>query len=751
MNALTWPEGALFPVVENGKKPAVTGWQTWAGELPPGNYGIKTGAASGAWVLDLDTKDGKDGVAALDAYMRERGFALPDTLTVRTPNGGKHLFFTWSAAHPVGNRTGVLPGVDVRSEGGLVVGPGSTINGRPYVVEVDAPIAPAPAWLYELLATRPAAVAGDGKPLRVVSPDDPHWRTLVNEATHYADTTAPAISGQRGHDRLLAFTRHVRQYFGLPRDTARAIVERYSARCSPPWSPTEIEHKLDQTETLYGLETGWQAHAAPGGFFWPLLRPANAPAIPAPVDDAPPGSWRRKQDAAHAYSFASAVEVHGGAPKETRPTEKELAAVFMGASAQPDWRGVFQWDDFRERLVAVDPPMRLDAETRGMSGLDLCEIKLWLACRMGWNVGAERIEQAIRSAANACRFHSVCEYLDALPAVAVDAARAYFDGIAGRLWGAEDDAAESGMFLRQCVAAVRRVRRPGTKVDKMLILHGPQGFKKSLFLARMFGEFFTDELPGDWTNRDAPHALRGKWGVEIAELAAWPKNEEEVKKAFLTRQEDIYREYGTGNEIRRSRQCTFWGSTNADAFLRDATGSRRYDVLHVAKMIDLDAFERDKLWTAASALERAGEPHYLEGDTAGAAEDRRAEHAVTDPWDDGIAKYLRDLRPKGHRYVRAEDALTLAVLRPVEHQTPADLKRVQNILRRLCGESKSCKPGGRGSRNVRTYPVPDAGGEVTEVRARVAAPGELFSGGTIAPLGAPPVRADAPRPFRATA
>jgi len=468
-----------------------------------------------------------------------------------------------------------------------------------------------------------------------------------------------------------------------------------------------------------------------------------------------PGSWRRRPvtdpcDVPHAYTFNAAAEVNGGAMKETRATDRELAGAFTGPSAHPDWCGVWAWDEFRERLVAINPPMRLDAETRGLSENDLAEIKLWLACRSGWNVSTDRIAQAIRTAANHCRFHPVCEYLFRLPYVSDDAAHAYFEGIAGRLWGAEDDAAESEMFKRQCIAAVRRVREPGTKVDKMLILQGEQGFKKSLFLAKLFGEFFADSLPSDWTDRDAPHALRGKWGVEIAELAAWAKNDEEAKKAFLTRQEDQYREYGTGNEIRRPRQVTFWGSTNADAVFRDATGSRRYDVLHVRKPIDLDAFDRDELWAAASTLEDAGELHYVETESQD-ARDRRTEHAVTDPWDDPIARYLRDLHAKGQRHVRAEDALTVAVVRPIEHQTPADLARVRNVLRRLCGESKSCKPGGRGTKNVRMYAVPDAGAlEGVDVRARVASPGEMFRNGTVAPLDEP-MAIEAPRAARTTA
>lgn len=88
-------------------------------------YGI---ACNGRMVgLDLDRKNGVDGVATLNRLAREHGFEIPLTVTVCTPSGGFHLWLTVPDGMTVPNSVGRLgPGIDVRGTGGYVVGPGST-------------------------------------------------------------------------------------------------------------------------------------------------------------------------------------------------------------------------------------------------------------------------------------------------------------------------------------------------------------------------------------------------------------------------------------------------------------------------------------------------------------------------------------------------------------------------------------------------------------------------------------------------
>src|SRR5208282_3593829 len=121
------------PMTPHGVKDATTEEEQihrWWQLHPHANYGVATGSASRLVVLDIDSKHG--GLASLEKLEAEFGHLL-DGPRVRTGGGGLHLYFR----HPDGtisNRAGILPGVDVRAEGGYVVGPGSLhVSEKPYL------------------------------------------------------------------------------------------------------------------------------------------------------------------------------------------------------------------------------------------------------------------------------------------------------------------------------------------------------------------------------------------------------------------------------------------------------------------------------------------------------------------------------------------------------------------------------------------------------------------------------------------
>ena len=101
-------------------------WRTWPDALPA----LPTGARTGIAVLDIDRKNGKDGYAEL----RRLGFD-PDSLSpvmTRTPSGGCHLFFAHRDGLKNWSKDEIAPGLDVRTEGGLVIAPGSFKDGGRY-------------------------------------------------------------------------------------------------------------------------------------------------------------------------------------------------------------------------------------------------------------------------------------------------------------------------------------------------------------------------------------------------------------------------------------------------------------------------------------------------------------------------------------------------------------------------------------------------------------------------------------------
>jgi hypothetical protein len=167
----------VFPCAPGAKRPALReNWQdlatTDAGRIrawwarQPYNIGIACGP-SRLVVIDLDVaRDGRTGLDgpvsgadALERLCRAHGQRFPaGTYTVDTPSGGSHLYFTASDP-PVRNSAGRLgPLIDVRADGGYVVGDGSRIGDRCYAARGDfLPLAlPLPAWIARLLTEEPA-------------------------------------------------------------------------------------------------------------------------------------------------------------------------------------------------------------------------------------------------------------------------------------------------------------------------------------------------------------------------------------------------------------------------------------------------------------------------------------------------------------------------------------------------------------------------------------------------------------------
>jgi len=88
----------------------------WFTRWPTANVGVVTGSVSGLTVVDIDTDEGR---INLEDYIPPKT-RVP---TARTQRGGTHLFFKFHEG--MGNRVGVIPGTDLRSEGGYVVAPPS--------------------------------------------------------------------------------------------------------------------------------------------------------------------------------------------------------------------------------------------------------------------------------------------------------------------------------------------------------------------------------------------------------------------------------------------------------------------------------------------------------------------------------------------------------------------------------------------------------------------------------------------------
>lgn len=131
------------PRIRNGHHGASTDpnrIRSWWSQWPDANIGIPTGESSGLLVLDIDDH----GSASLEALEAKHG-QLPETLTVGTGGGGRHIYFRYRTGSDIRNSTGkVGSGLDVRGEGGYVVAPPSRTDKGPYAFLERKPLATIP-------------------------------------------------------------------------------------------------------------------------------------------------------------------------------------------------------------------------------------------------------------------------------------------------------------------------------------------------------------------------------------------------------------------------------------------------------------------------------------------------------------------------------------------------------------------------------------------------------------------------------
>lgn len=93
-------------------------WKRW----PLAMIGMPTGRLSGVVVLDIDRKNGVDGLANLRAVGIDP-YSLSPVISI-TPSGGLHVFMGYDGL--LKNSAGLLAtGVDVRGDGGYIVLPPS--------------------------------------------------------------------------------------------------------------------------------------------------------------------------------------------------------------------------------------------------------------------------------------------------------------------------------------------------------------------------------------------------------------------------------------------------------------------------------------------------------------------------------------------------------------------------------------------------------------------------------------------------
>ena len=258
-----------------------------------------------------------------------------------------------------------------------------------------------------------------------------------------------------------------------------------------------------------------------------------------------------------------------------------------------------------------------------------------------------RMDETLLAIAERDQRHAVRDYLAGLKWDGVPR----LDGWLSTYLGAE--ASDYSREVGRCVliAAVARVRNPGCKFDEMMILEGPQGVGKSRALAALVPKdaWFTDYVPvagrGDTLGQRFMESVAGKWICELSELAGMNRAAVDDLKALLSRRTDRARMAYDRVALERGRQCILIGTTNAEEYLTDGTGNRRFWPVKVGT-VNVDALERvrDQLWAEAARRQAAGESFLLKAEAASRAVEEQELRRVDDPMVDKLQACLGEMR-----------------------------------------------------------------------------------------------------------
>lgn len=303
---------------------------------------------------------------------------------------------------------------------------------------------------------------------------------------------------------------------------------------------------------------------------------------------------------------------------------------------------VFRYNGFSNRVVyGLTHPWNEKKPDAEIADIDALNIQAWLAKEWGLEPTKAKIIEAIEQMASENSFHPVREYIlglewDGIPRI--DAWLKKYVGAVAR------EPYLSAISRKVLCAMVARVFAPGIKFDHVLVLEGAQGIGKSTVADILGGEWFTDAKL-DLRDKDSMQTIFGRWVVELGELATIRHADLETTKAFISRRVDRLRiSYGHYAQD-FPRQTIFIGTTNADEYLKDPTGERRFWPVRCTKtLFDFESLRavRDQLFAEAYfAWRDCGESLYLGDKERAASHLEQAERSEHDIWVDVISDFFK--------------------------------------------------------------------------------------------------------------
>jgi len=706
-----YPITAVYPhthpdPLKAGKAPSLNDWQKRTTKSKILKRDFKNAEAGAVLqdihlIIDIDPRNG--GEESLEKLNKELGEDLDKLCLVKVlsgrGDGGRHLYFTKPANKKTRTTLKEYVGLDFKTKGGQVVIPGSihAATGKRYEFTVDSfeleEITPAPHKLLKILrksSTELATIKGDDLP-------DEHLdkKSNAKRARDYLKQQDPPEAGAR-NNQIYAVAGRVKD-FGISPELNAALVDKfYNQRAEDPLDLDELQsavahvHRYGQEPV--GASTGQQQ-----------FQDLDIPEAKLEGKDLE----EQEKDVADGWRNLLNMTKASGEDGTQFPYANDLPnAILFTKFHDRVGNGKIAFNMFTKTIMVREmlPHMEYQNDIdywpesgQSLRDMDVTAIRSYLQQSEFFKCSQGMLDEAIAVSSRFHSYHPVRDYFNSLEWDK----KPRLDKWLPTYTGSEDSPYIRAVGRKTLVAAVTRIFKPGTKFDHILILEGDQGIGKSQIIKTLSGEWYSDAHIDVHNLKDAAMLMEGVLLYELGEMAPATKSESETLKAFITREDDkVRRPYARIPES-SLRQCTFIGTSNADEYLKDETGNRRYWPVDCQGPFKLDKAkeDRDQIWAEAVHVFRNGhEPLYLETKKLREdAEGQQRERMLIDElqfriesWLDGEHEFGK-LETKDKTY--GEEIWVNCLERPKESFEIPQQRRIGKIMKHLGWKRQSVRLG----------------------------------------------------------
>jgi hypothetical protein len=634
---------------------------SWIGQWPSCNLGIVTGQVSDLVVLDVDGPEGQATLAQFDA--------LPKTVTALTGKG-MHFYFRHPGVSIRNQQSfrGDLEGMDIRGDGGYVVGPGSVHeSGAIYRWDrgrspEEVAVADMPKWLVDLCLryqneTSPGAVGASEKPQE--------GRATATRGNGQS-TTQKDEKARRAY-ALAALNGEVTRVANAPDGTKHEQLLKSAIAVSgfvPTLSEQEIERALFDAIKGRAGDRHNALQTIRDGIRYGESRPREVPAKQEPPVIKLVGSRKAKEkEKEKAAKEGDTPEAESEAGAVRTPTQKYFDALADAGYS-------FTLNDLTDTVEVNGAPMDDITRSRIMNDVRDRGLK-----SITW------AEDAINQLAGERRHHPVKDFLSSLQ----------WDGkdhIAALAWHmkSEDPEWVETALQHWLLGAVGKALERAQ--NYMLVLAGPQNIGKS-YLARWINPIGADyhvEGPIKPDDKDDRIRLIRNLTWEVGELGATTRRADvEALKSFVALQQVTVRKPYGRSDMEKPALASLIGTINpsGSGFLTDTTGNRRFVIVELTS-IDrgyTSLLDPAQIWAQAVALYTGPECAELSVEEQAKRDALNEQHMLENPVQLYFDKcYL--IEPESDLWIPAIDILQDMEIQGLKINQNETLKKLAEFLKK---------------------------------------------------------------------